>query len=59
MVGRLSGNASCQVGIRKYTILRAASRQGLTHPEITPFDIVHPATPKPVIKLLQIRSIRI
>jgi dolichol-phosphate mannosyltransferase len=52
-VGRWSGNASCQIGIRKYLLMKAASQQGFTQLEILPFDIIHPRVPKAVIYYLQ------
>lgn len=52
-IGRWSGNASCQIGIRRYAIMKLASHQGLTHLEIIPFDIIHPLTPRSIVHLLQ------
>jgi dolichol-phosphate mannosyltransferase len=52
-IGRWSGNAPCQVGIRRYPMMKAASHQGLTHLEILPFDIIHPLTPRRLVYLLQ------
>ncbi len=51
--GRWSGNASCQIGIRRYPMLKAASHQGLTHLEILPCDIIHPRTPRRLVYFLQ------
>jgi dolichol-phosphate mannosyltransferase len=45
-IGKWAGNADCQVGMRKYELLRAASHQGFTHLEVIPYDIVHPLTPR-------------
>jgi glycosyltransferase involved in cell wall biosynthesis len=36
--------------MRKYELLRATSHQGFTHVDVIPYDIVHPLTPKPLIK---------
>jgi dolichol-phosphate mannosyltransferase len=52
-IGRWSGNARCQIGIRRYPMMKAASHQGFTHLEILPFDIIHPLTPRRLIYLLQ------
>ena len=49
-LGKWAGNADCQVGMRKYELLRATSHQGFTHVDVIPYDIVHPLTPKPLIK---------
>jgi dolichol-phosphate mannosyltransferase len=49
-IGKWAGNADCQVGMRKYELLRAASHQGFTHLEVIPYDIVHPLTPRFLIK---------
>ena len=35
-LGRRAGNAQCQVGMRKYRLMKAASSQGLTDIEIVP-----------------------
>jgi dolichol-phosphate mannosyltransferase len=53
LVGRWCGNASCQIGIRRFALMKTASHQGLTHIEILPFDIIHPLTPKAIVHLLQ------
>jgi glycosyltransferase involved in cell wall biosynthesis len=53
VIRRWSGNAPCQVGIRRYPMMKAASHQGLTHLEILPFDIIHPLTPKRLVYLIQ------
>jgi SAM-dependent methyltransferase len=52
-VGRWSGQASCQVAMRKYRLLRAASHEGFTHVDVIPFDIVHPRTPRFLVHTLQ------
>ena len=52
-VGRLAGHARCQAPMRKYQLMKAASRQGFTEIEITPFDIIHPGVPRAVIRALQ------
>lgn len=52
-IGRLAGNASCQVGMRKYDLMREASHQGFTHVQIIPYDIIHALTPRFLIKWLR------
>jgi dolichol-phosphate mannosyltransferase len=52
-IGRRAGNASCQIGMRKYLLMQAASRQEFTDIEIVPYDIVHPRTPEKLISSLQ------
>jgi len=52
-IGRWSGEAPCQVGMRRYKLMKAASNQGFTNLEIIPYDIVHPRTPHALIPWLQ------
>ena len=52
-LGRRAGNARCQVGMRKYRLMKAASRQGFTDIEIVPYDIVHARTPQRLIPAIQ------
>ena len=52
-LGRLWGNASCQIGLRRYRLLQAASQTGFSHLDITPFDIVHPLLPRRLVTLVQ------
>lgn len=52
-LGRWSGDAKCQIGMRKYQLMKQASHQGFTHIEVIPYDIVHPLTPRPLIRLVQ------
>jgi tRNA A58 N-methylase Trm61 len=52
-LGRWAGNASCQVGVRKYRLMKTASHQGFTNVEVLPFDIIHPLTPRRLIRVLQ------
>jgi dolichol-phosphate mannosyltransferase len=51
--GEWTGEAPCQVGMRRYKLMRLASQQGFTQVEITPYDIVHPLTPRWLVPLLQ------
>jgi len=52
-LGRWAGNARCQVGMRKYRLMQAASHQGFTDIEIIPYDIVHPRTPRSLVPTIQ------
>jgi SAM-dependent methyltransferase len=52
-VGQLAGNARCQVGMRKYDLMREASQQGFTHVQVIPYDIIHALTPRFLIKWLR------
>ncbi|MBZ5719580.1 MAG: glycosyltransferase [Acidobacteriia bacterium] len=52
-VGRWAGVAPCQVGMRRYKLMKAASHQGFTNLEIIPYDIIHARTPRSLIPLLQ------
>jgi SAM-dependent methyltransferase len=52
-LGRRAGNARCQVGMRKYRLMKAASREGFTDIEIVPYDIVHARTPRRLIPAVQ------
>jgi ubiquinone/menaquinone biosynthesis C-methylase UbiE len=52
-VGRLSGQASCQVGLRRYRLMQWASEQGFSRIEIVPYDIVHPLLPARLIDAVQ------
>jgi dolichol-phosphate mannosyltransferase len=55
--GRWSGNASCQVGLRKYQLLKVCSQQGFSHLEIVPYDIIHPSIPERLANFLQAKAI--
>jgi len=52
-VGRWAGNAACQVGLRRYPLMRLASHQDFTNVDIIPYDILHPATPRFLIRFLR------
>ena len=52
-IRRWSGDAECQIGIRKFQLMKQASHQGFTHIEIVPYDIIHPLTPGPLVRALQ------
>jgi len=52
-VGRWSGMAHCQVGMRRYKLMKAASHQGFTQLEIIPYDIIHASTPRSLVPVLQ------
>jgi 2-polyprenyl-3-methyl-5-hydroxy-6-metoxy-1,4-benzoquinol methylase len=52
-VGRWTGQARCQVGLRKYQLMQMATHQGFTHLEVIPYDIIHPRTPRALVRKLQ------
>ena len=52
-LGRWSGDAACQIGMRKFQLMKQASHQGFTHVEIVPYDIVHPLTPRRLVRAVQ------
>jgi dolichol-phosphate mannosyltransferase len=52
-IGRWSGEAPCQVGMRRYSLMKAASHQGFTNLEIIPYDIIHAGTPRFMVPMLQ------
>ena len=52
-LGRWSGNAACQIGLRKYKLMQMASHQGFTHVDVTPCDIIHPMTPSWLVSTVQ------
>jgi dolichol-phosphate mannosyltransferase len=52
-IGRWAGQASCQIGMRRYRLLEETSRQGLIEVEVIPYDILHPRTPTRLIPAVQ------
>ena len=52
-LGRMTGQASCQIGMRRYRLLQETSRQGLVEVEVIPYDILHPRTPASLIRPVQ------
>jgi dolichol-phosphate mannosyltransferase len=52
-IGRRAGQASCQIGMRRYRLLQETSRQGLVEVEVIPYDILHPSTPATLIPAVQ------
>jgi len=51
-LGRLAGHAECQVGMRKYKLMQAASHQGYCDIHIVPYDILHPRTPARLLPIV-------
>jgi SAM-dependent methyltransferase len=49
-LGRWAGNAECQIGLRKYILMKVASQQGFVDIDIIPYDIVHPRTPRSLLR---------
>jgi SAM-dependent methyltransferase len=52
-LGRRMGHAPCQIGLRRYRLMKTASRRGFTEIEVVPYDIVHPLTPRSLVYALQ------
>jgi SAM-dependent methyltransferase len=52
-LGRWAGEAPCQVALRKYRLLQVASQQGFIEVDVIPFDIIHPLTPRFLLRPLQ------
>jgi dolichol-phosphate mannosyltransferase len=52
-IGHWAGHPRCQTAMRKYHLMKAASRQGFTEIQITPFDIVHPRAPRGLVRVFQ------
>jgi SAM-dependent methyltransferase len=52
-LGRRLGHAPCQIGLRRYRLMKTASRRGFTEIEVVPYDIVHPLTPRNLVYALQ------
>ncbi len=51
--GRWAGDAECQIGLRKYILMKVASQQGFVDIDIIPYDIVHPRTPGFLLRSLR------
>lgn len=51
--GRWAGNAECQIGLRKYILMKVASQQGFIDIDIIPYDIVHARTPRFLLRGLR------
>jgi dolichol-phosphate mannosyltransferase len=52
-IGRRTGQASCQIGMRRYRLLEETSRRGFIEVNAIPYDIVHPRTPPALISAVQ------
>src|ERR1035441_10674672 len=52
-LGRWAGEAPCQVALRKYRLLQVASQQGFIEVDVIPFDIIHPLTPRFLLRPLR------
>jgi dolichol-phosphate mannosyltransferase len=52
-LGRKTGNAPCQIGLRKFKLMKVASRRGFMEIDVLPYDIVHPRTPRSLVHGLQ------
>jgi SAM-dependent methyltransferase len=49
-LGRWAGNVQCQIGLRRYILMKVASQQGFVDIDIIPYDIVHPRTPRSLLR---------
>ncbi|MES1261990.1 MAG: methyltransferase domain-containing protein, partial [Acidobacteriota bacterium] len=47
------GQSSCHVSMRKYNLMRIASREGFVDIDVIPYDIIHPLTPRFAIPLVR------
>ncbi|MDA1313825.1 MAG: bifunctional class I SAM-dependent methyltransferase/glycosyltransferase family 2 protein [Acidobacteria bacterium] len=56
-LGRWSGNASCQLGLRRYDLMKIASNAGFSHIDVIPFDIIHGRTPRSLIPFLESKAV--
>jgi dolichol-phosphate mannosyltransferase len=52
-IGRRAGQASCQIGMRRYRLLEETSRRGFVEVNAIPYDIVHARTPPALIPPVQ------
>ncbi len=52
-LGRWAGIAECELGLRKYVLMKVASHQGFVDIDIIPYDIVHPRTPRFLLRALK------
>jgi len=52
-LGRWAGDAECQIGMRKFDLMKHASHQGFTRIEVIPYDIIHSRTPRTWINAVQ------
>lgn len=52
-LGRWTGDAPCQVGLRKFKLMHMTSQAGFTQVEVIPYDVVHPLTPRFLIPWVQ------
>jgi len=53
----LVGNAPCQIGMRRFQLMKIASAAGFTRIETYPYDVIHPRTPRSLIRFLQDKAI--
>lgn len=52
-LGRWTGDARCQVGLRKFKLMHMTSQAGFTQVEVIPYDIIHPLTPRFLVSWVQ------
>jgi dolichol-phosphate mannosyltransferase len=52
-LGRWAGQASCEIGMRRFRLLQETSRAGFTQIEVIPYDIIHPRIPRRLVPSVQ------
>lgn len=52
-LGRLAGQARCEIGMRRFRLLQDTSRAGFAQIEVIPYDIVHPRFPRRLVPAVQ------
>jgi SAM-dependent methyltransferase len=52
-IARWSGNAECQIALRRQSVADAMSRLGFEDLQIVPYDILHPRTPAGALAAVQ------
>ncbi len=52
-LGRWAGNADCEMGLRKYLLMKIASQQGFVDIDVIPYDIIHPRSPQFFLRTLK------
>lgn len=52
-IARWSGNAECQIALRRSSVARVLSQLDFEDPQIVPYDILHPRTPARALPMVQ------
>jgi ubiquinone/menaquinone biosynthesis C-methylase UbiE len=56
ILGRIFGQAPCQVGLRRSRLMQIASQQGFTNVDVIPYDIIYSKTPRSLIEFVQSKA---